>query len=525
MVDAPDENFYNGYYCIKCKYIPLIQIIPKNKNIFILSLCHCNRSHQKFEIFHKNFYQNKIPLNNICKSSLININKEIKDDDISLIYKKFNEIKDKITQFGKEIFDNLNNYIKEKDPDNLNNIYENYVDINKKIISIIENYFTSYKQIKDNPSIKLNIINICFNKDFHKKDYRYLLNSSPDIYYKNSVKFFQEEYLISEKSLGEQLNHKFFKSQNNSVLCFLEISNNICASNVKNNPNIFLYKIENNKNKLSMHFKAHTENVSWLFQSQDNHLISCGNDGYIKIWPIFDENYLANVENNSNLEIKPLYEFNTEIKDIQKMIYINNNSFLAASSKKIFLFNYLIDNKEGKIDLIKTSQDIELTDLILIKRENKDPLIAAYNKNELNLINTNNLEINKTIQLNNIEEKNCLIQLNVNEMMIAQNNNDLLVLNIDNLSIKLKYNIGVSTDYLYKLNDGTLIQSGSNGMRRMMIKNLEELPILYTPFNDTEFDHPYRVYEKITCLNELSDRHIIKCVVIGTIYFCEFSFI
>ena len=232
----------------------------------------------------------------------------------------------------------------------------------------------------------MNIINICFNKDFHKKDYRYLLNSSPDIYYKNSVKFFQEEYLISKKSLGEQLNHKFFKSQNNSVLCFLEISNNICASNVKNNPNIFLYKIENNKNKLSMHFKAHTENVSWLFQTQDNHLISCGNDGYIKIWPIFDENYLANVENNSNLEIKPIYEFNTEIKDIQKMIYININSLLAASTKNIFLFNYLIDNKEGKIDLIKTSQDIELTDLILIKRENKDPLIAAYNKKELNLI-------------------------------------------------------------------------------------------------------------------------------------------
>ena len=134
MVDAPDENFYNGYYCIKCKYIPLIQIIPKNENLFILSLCHCNRSLQQLEIFHKNFYQNKIPLNNICKSSLININKEIKDDDISLIYKKFNEIKDKITQFGKEIFDNLNNYIKEKDPDNFNNIYENYVDINKKII-------------------------------------------------------------------------------------------------------------------------------------------------------------------------------------------------------------------------------------------------------------------------------------------------------------------------------------------------------------------------------------------------------
>ena len=240
MADISEENFYNGYYCIKCKYIPLIQIIPKKENLFILSLCHCNRKYQKFEIFHKNFYHTKVSINNICKSSLINTSKEIKDDNILLIYKNFSEIKDKIGIFAKEIFDNLKSYIKEKDPDSLNNKFENYVDINNKIISIIENYFTSYKLIKDNLSIKLNIINICFNKDFHKKDYRYLLNSSPDIYYKNSVKFFQEEYLISEKSLGEQLNHKFFKSQNNSVLCFFEISNNICVSNVKNNSNIFI---------------------------------------------------------------------------------------------------------------------------------------------------------------------------------------------------------------------------------------------------------------------------------------------
>ena len=167
MADISEENFYNGYYCIKCKYIPLIQIIPKKENLFILSLCHCNRKYQKFEIFHKNFYRTKVSINNICKSSLINTSKEIKDDNILLIYKNFSEIKDKIGIFAKEIFDNLKSYIKEKDPDSLNNKFENYVDINNKIISIIENYFTSYKLIKDNPSIKLNIINICFNKPTH----------------------------------------------------------------------------------------------------------------------------------------------------------------------------------------------------------------------------------------------------------------------------------------------------------------------------------------------------------------------
>ena len=526
--EVSKEKYYNGYYCIKCRHIPLIQIIPKNENIFILSLCKCTRRYLKFDFFHKNFFQNKLLVNDICKSSLLKHNKEIKEENISLIYNNFIEIKEKLTKFSNGILDNFNGYIKEKDPDNLKDKFEKYVDINNKIISIIESFFKAYKLIKDNSSIKLNIVNISFNKDFHKKNYTYLLKSSPDIYYKNSVKFFQEEFLISEKSLGEQLYHKFFKSQNNSVICFLEIYNNICVSNVKNSPNIFLHKIENNKNSLNIHFKAHTEKVIWIIKTQDNHLISFGNDGYFKIWPIFDQNSFIDIENNTNLDIKPLYEINLgtlETKNIQKMININENSFLAFSGETVFLYEYLIKDEIKKIELLKASQDINLIDLILIKKEKKESLIATYNKSQINILSINNLEIIKTKNLNNTEEKNCLIQLNENEIMIVQTNNDLLVLDVDNLTTKLKYNIGASTDYLYKLNDGTLIQSGSNGMRRIMIKNLEELPILYTPYNDTEFDHPYKVYEKITCLKELFDGHIIKCVVIGTIYLCEFVFI
>ena len=140
-------------------------------------------------------------------------------------------------------------------------------------------------------------------------------------------------------------------------------------------------------------------------------------------------------------------------------------------------------------------------------------------------LNINNLEIIKSITLENTEEKNCLIQLNENEIMIAQKNNNLLVIDINNLIIKMKYNNDSVCDYLYKLKDGTLIQSGPKGMKRLMIKSMQELPILYTPFNDTEFDHPYKVYEKIIYLNELSNGYIIKCVPIGSIYFCKFKFI
>ena len=525
-----DEIKYNGYYCVKCKYIPLIQIIPKKENLFILSSCNCNKKYLKFDLFHKNYFKNNISINNIYNISLINTNKEYVNKDILLLKKEFIEIKDEIEKSSKEKIDNLKDYIKEKDPDNLKVKYEQYICINNKIISLIENFFSSLEIIKENPSIKFNIININFNKYFHKIDYTYLIKSSPDIYYEKSLNFFKEEFIISQNSLGEQLIHKFFKSQNNSVLCFLEITNTIYVSNVKNSSNIYLYKIYDKNNKITISYKAHSGNVKSIIKTQDNHLISCGNNGYIKIWPIFDDNIFKNLENNTIINVKPLFEFYIyikEIKDIQKMVYINETSFLTFSDNNIFLYNYIIkdEKKEFKIDLLKIFNKIELIDLIIIKKENKESLIAAYNQDELYLLNINNLDIIKSIKLNNTKEKNCLIQLNENEMMIAQEKGDLLILDIDKLIIKLKYNNNTVTEYLYKLKDETLIQSGPSGIRRIMIKNIQELPILYTPFNDTVFDHPYKVYEKITCLKELSNGYIIKCVVIGTIYLCEFLFI
>ena len=523
-----DQNFYSGYYCKKCKYIPLMQIIPRNENLFILSLCHCGRVYQKSEFFHEKFYKTNIVLKDIYKLPLININEEIKEEDISLKYEEFKNIRDKIKKHSEELFDNLINYIKEKDPDNLNNNYKQYIQMNNKIISIIENFFNTHQLIKDNPSIKLNISKIQFNKDFSKKDYKYLLKSSPDIYYKNSIKFYKEEFIISQSSESEQLNMKYFASQNNSALCFLEITDKVYAAISRKCPCIYLYNIDDIKSKKIIIFNADSVEVKWIIKTWDNYLISCGISGYIKLWPIFDETTFEKVENKSIIDINSIYSFfidKNELRDIQKLININENLFIGFSNKYIFLFNYIIEDNKRKINLIKTSKNIDIIDIIFIKRERKESFIGAYNKNELFLIKYDDLEIIKNIKLNNTEEKNCLIQLNENEIMIVQNNKNLLGLDIDNLSIKFIYNNNVDTDYLFKLKDGTIIQSGSSGMRRIMPKTFQELPILYTPFKDTEYDHPYNVYEKITCLKELSNGYLIKCVVIGQIYFCKISFI
>ena len=522
------EKYYNGYYCIKCKFIPLIQIVPKTGNLFILTFCQCNKKYLQYQVFQKHFYKEKILINNINTGNLLLKNIDSNENDISLLYQKFNDIKIEINKVSKELLDNLNNYIKEKDPEKLNDKYKQYLMINNQISFLIENFHSSYKLIQDNSSIILNIINnSSFNKDFKKKNRNYLIKSSPDIYYKESVQFYQEEFIISKNSMGEQLKHNFLFHHLNSVNCFLEFDEKICVSNVKKNPNIYLYYISfiDKKPKVNVtNFKAHSENVNWIIKTQKKYLISCGDDGYLKIWPIINEK--TNI-----LDIKPLYSYTLdiqEIKKIEKMIYINENSFLAFSNKNIFLFEYTIDESDKsntKINLVKVSNDLDLIDLIIIKREKKESIISGYNEKELFLININDLEIFKSVALQNTNHKNCLIQLNDSEIMIAQKNKTLLVLSIENLSLKLKYDNKCETDYLFKLKDETIIQSGPSGMHRIFLNNFQELPILFTPIKDTEFDYPYDVEEKTICLIELSNEYLIKCMPSGRINICQFIFI
>ena len=112
----------------------------------------------------------------------------------------------------------MDNHLKEikekikdcKDAETLNLHCENYISINNKIISIIEQLFNSYKILEDNKSILLNIINnSCFNTNYNNTPNNYLFNSSKDIYYQQCIKYFKNEYIISEASYPEQFKEKF----------------------------------------------------------------------------------------------------------------------------------------------------------------------------------------------------------------------------------------------------------------------------------------------------------------------------
>ena len=449
---------------------------------------------------------------------------------------------------SKEIKEKLNDY---KDIDNLNVQYNNYISVNNKILALIDNFINCYNILEDNQSIQLNILNnSCFNTNYYKTPNSYLLNSSKDIYYQQCIKYYNSEYIISEGSFPEQLKEKIFCSNSNRTNCFLELKNNIYVSNVKNNPNIFIYNLNDLNSKLKISLKAYNDQVSWIIKSSSQNLITCGDDGILKIWDLIPDNIFSIIDKNKtdnknpnliNYELNPIFEYKIElndIKNIKKLLNLTQNSFLALFDNCILLFEYSIkgdksttDNTDTAIDITKINLikkvDMEIIDLILIETNNNEKMIGAYSKCLLYILNINNLEIIREMNINNCNENNCLIQLNEKEIMIAQNETEpnLIVIDINTWNIKLTYKINKITDYLFKLKDGTVLQSGPKGISRIMIKIFVELPILYKPFNDTEFDYPYEVYEKITCLTEINGGKLIKGVVIGKMTICDLLFL
>ena len=539
-----ENNNYKGYFCSKCKRIPLIQIIPKADSLNILSLCKCRKQYENIDTFDKNYYKTDIPFDNISKESIMAIPQEFKEENIPTIIEKFNKTKEEMDNHSKEIKEKMNDYIKIKDPEKLNDKYEKYNTINNKIISIIEQFLDSYKKLKDNSSIILNILNnSSFNTNYKKTPNNYLLNSSPDVYYQQSIKYYQNEYIISEASIPEQLKEKVYWSPSNTVTCFLELSNKIYASNCRKNPNIILYNLNDLNSKIKICIKAHSGNVNWIIKTNNNNLITCGDDGIIKIWPLISDNIFSEIDKSKTDEkspnliiynLNPLYEYQSEFKEmneIKKMVNINENSFVAISDKCIFLFSYSIkdgkDNINTNINILKKVDNMELIDIILIEKTNKEKLIGAYSNKKLYLLNCHNLEVIKEMDINNCPEKNCLIQLNDNEIMISQKDPEpnLIVVDINNWKIKSTFNNNKFTDYLFKLKDGTIIQSGPKGIWRFMINNFKELPILYKPFNDTEFDYPYECYEKISCLKDIGDGNLMMCIVVGKMAICNLIFL
>ena len=548
---------YSGYYCKKCNSILLIQIIPKKSNIKIFSSCKCCKQYENIDSFINKYRKNIIDINKISKDSILkyyNDNKNENKVDINIIIDNFIKSKEKMNKEGIKIKNELIEIYKRK-IEEINKLYDEYIN-NNNIILIIEQMIESYKLINDNPSNILNILNNCKFNEKTSSDYLFKNNKENlDSIFKGVKYYFKNEYIISRSYIKEGFKTNYFTFKNYSAKNIIEIDNNLCASCLNNNSNILIYDLDNLENLTNekYYFKAHLEDVNWVIKSDKNNLISLGKDRMFKIWPIIDRVLLNNIKTNdeflnknidNNIKVNnlntlsecklfnlnPLYQYyfeNEEMKNITKMIKLKESQIIAASNKNIFLFKYLIDKNNLDIEFINKYICYNLIDIYVIEKD-KNEIIAMNNEHYLYFLNISNFEIIYKIKVR-MMTKNNLIQLNPNELLLFDGNY-FKIIDINKLKIKLcitSYNI---SDFLLNMNDGTIIKSSSHGIRRFLLKTMEELPILLQ-FNSVEesyYDYLYNnesYPEKIVYVYKLKDGRVIISHLNGENEICSLLFI
>ena len=523
-----EERNYSGYFCSKCKYIPLIKIISKDNNIKVFSSCKCHKQYENLESFLKNKYKKDIiDKSKINKESPYNYHNKISFEKSTLdsIIQKFNEEKIKIIEEGIKIKNQLIELFQKK-IEEVNKMYLKYSEKNNKIFLIIEQLIRSYESLKENKSNILNILNNCNLKKINRINYfeNYINLESLT---KSIENYFCNEYIISNLDSSDCLENIYSYYSKNKIKEFIELNNEICA---------FISECDNKISLLDFNqfpkefytFKAYNQNIAYIIKSSMNNVISIGDANIIKIWPNIERSMITeernkNISNESDkknnykdkeisFNLNPIIISNLEIKEsVIKMINLKENRFLIALKSNIFLlFKYSINN----IELIQKYQNknnlSNFDDIFYIQKENIE-MICLNDKSNIYYFELENFKYIKSNPLKYMN-KNSLIQINPKEILIGDGYN-FQIITLDFFNIKLKLRNEDKKLYLLNLNDGTFIQSTGDKLKRYFIKTMEELPLLeqndYEDNYDDSLDYNNYNDDIIYYLYRLNDGKII----------------
>ena len=523
-----EERNYSGYFCSKCKYIPLIKIISKDNNIKVFSSCKCHKQYENLESFLNNKSKKDIiDKSKINKESPYNYHNKISFEKSTLdsIIQKFNEEKIKIIEKGIKIKNQLIELFQKK-IEEVNKMYLKYSEKNNKIFLIIEQLIRSYESLKENKSNILNILNNCKLKKINRINYfeNYINLESLT---KSIENYFCNEYIISNLDSSDCLENIYSYYSKNKIKEFIELNNEICAFISECDNKISLLDF-NQFQKEFYTFKAYNQNIAYIIKSSMNNVISIGDANIIKIWPNIERSMITE-ERNKNISneddkknnykdkeisfyLNPIIISNLEIKEsVIKMINLKENRFLIALKSNIFLlFKYSIND----IELIQKYENknnlSNFDDIFYIQKENIE-MICLNDKSNIYYFELENFKYIKSNPLKYMN-KNSLIQINPKEILIGDGYN-FQIITLDFFNIKLKLRNEDKKLYLLNLNDGTFIQSTGDKLKRYFIKTMEELPLLeqndYEDNYDDSLDYNNYNDDIIYYLYRLNDGKII----------------
>ena len=548
-----------GYFCNKCKCVPLIQIVPKEKDIKFFCCCKCKKQLLNYDFFMKQYYKTNLNYSEISNEPIykeyIDPNPIYKDNknDINLenINNDFNYIVEKINEYNLEIktkiIEILNNKIKE-----IENAYEINRLNNIKLQNIIKRLINNYQSNINNVSnIKNLLYNTSFNKGYKNETYSKLnfndKNMSLDTLIKNVLNYLKTNYILS--SYNEQLYQiKKFFNHSKEVTCVIEVANEIIASSSKDSY-IILYNLE--KKKCIYKYKAHENGVNWLLNiNNNNNILSCGGDNKIKIWPKINKANLELVNsefngttNTEEIVINPIAQFSFE-EPILKTILIDNIHLCACDSENIYLIKYEIvnentekDNKiensneiiDIKFDVLESINIDNILDIFKAKDKYNDNLIVVYCSSKICFLSLSKLDLKKEIKNVSIDKQtNCITQINKEDILVA-NNNCLRLININNYQIKLKRLNFTQTTFISKLKDNTILLGTKEGIKRINNYNLEEISLINKIYSFPNYSLYGNVVnqppapEKFNYVYEFADGRLAICSSYGNIKICKFK--
>ena len=477
---------YSGFYCKKCKIIPLIKPnLTDNKEIKFMLKCKCHINYLTLEQLNKNYYSKNIEQKNIINEKIM----EDMNNNDSLLFKmeetlnliKYND--NALSSLKNRFIDYLNISINKIDK-----LINKIKKINKYIEKTALIFINSYKIINSNYSNIKNIQYIINNKfkKIDENDFNNIfIDNKINLSIENITKYLNK--IIPIQPYNEQV--EFISKIDFKAVQAFNLSNDfILLSGLRS-----LLFLSINSFGLTKIAKTY-EDTLYHIDVDNKKNILCLYPDYIKILPTITKNNISSFKEHkySNysdipiLIIDPIISFRTKISFYNILYWndekdnINKDKFIANNQEFIHFFKY---------DLIKKT----ISDFFQFQIKNYKIKIINYNNNKALLIFTDlnlslfDLSLFRITKILSLEFKepsryniliNYITQINNNEILMTSDN-DIYLVKLNEFKIKLKIGYENQINHIFPLKDKSIIICDEKWAKRFSLKTLEIIGIFY----------------------------------------------
>ena len=535
---------YNGYYCKKCKLIPIIKPnISENKVMKFMIKCRCHINYLTLEQMNKNYYFNNIDKKDIINEKIMSdIDDEYSINDINNLLNKMKHNNESLLKFKTIFLDFMNKKIIEIEKlfDKLKIIYINFEKFAKILIKsyvCINSNYSNIKNIKFNSYNKYEIID--------KKDFEESLNeNSIDSSIQNTKNFINQMIPIDDNFKQIKLiNNQLEINQIFKILDELLLVNNLYY--------LAVVQIEDFKSIV----KVEMVSLEKIQIDRQNNIL-CLYSNSIKILPKITLNQIEHFKQREknidkeddydydydfynytpSMNIKPIIEFNTNINYTDILYYyeeddnINKDKFIVYYKNYIHFYLYKLDQKIlSNFFSINLEKDEKISKIGIIKKNNKN-ILLIFTSVQLLLFDLTSLKILKNINMEfDYHYIITINQINNDEVLFNERRN-IYILNLKkyNINLKLQFVDGVTHSFLLK--DKSIVICGVKCAKRLSPKTFEIMnTFYYSHKQDGNYDYDYDFnippdYFFIVNTFEISDTKILLFLKNGDIELHELLF-